>query len=273
MTRMIPAAIAAICLAGFAAAAKAELVERTVAYKHAGEALEGFLVYDDAETSNPGRAKARPGVLVVHEWWGLNDFARNQARQLARLGYVAFAADMYGQGKVTDSPQQASAWAGRFRGGEDGTSLMRERASAGLAVLAGQPEVDAERLAAIGFCFGGTTVLQLAFGGANLKGVASFHGNLPTPTADDLARTQAAILVLHGAADPHVSDAAIEGFTDALAASSVDWQMVWFGGAVHAFTNTGADAHGLDGVGYDAKADGRSHAYLAVFLRELLDRE
>lgn len=249
-----------------------DMVEETVTYEHNGQTLEGFLVYNHSAYADGGN-RPQPGVLLVHEWWGLNAFARWQARALAEeSGYVVFALDMYGRGKVTDDPQQAAAWAGEFRGGEAAAGLMRERAAAGMAVLAGRPEVDPRRLGAIGFCFGGTTVLQLAFSGADLKGVVSLHGGLFTPTAEDTAQTRASILVLHGAADPHVSQEAIDGFTGALGASEVDWQMVWFGGAVHAFTNPKADAHGLNGVAYNDKAAARAHRHTALFLQEVFDR-
>ncbi len=247
-----------------------ELVEESVAYEHNGQVLEGFLVYDYSAYADR-RKQPMPGVLVVHEWWGLNEFAKWKARELARDGgMVVFALDMYGKGKVTDDPQQAAAWAGEFRGANP--TAMRERAAAGLAVLAGRPEVDPQRLAAIGFCFGGTTVLQLAFSGADLKGVVSLHGGLVTPTQEELVRTKASLLVLHGAADPHVSPAAIDGFTTALGASDVDWQMVWFGGAVHAFTNPEADERGMTGVGYDQNAAARSHWYTRMFLQQVFEQ-
>lgn len=259
--RMALAAVMMVGLAGSRGMA-GELVEQVIEYEHEGAVLEGFLVYD-AEVS----VRPLPGVLVVHEWWGLNDFAREQARQLARAGYAAFALDMYGKGKVTDDAEQAAAWAGAFRGPD--AALMRTRAAAGLEVLRRQPQVDPDRLAAIGFCFGGTTVLQLAYSGASLRGVVSFHGSLPTASPRDVARTRAAILVLHGAADPHVPDPHVNAFTAALAHSSVDWQLVAFGGALHSFTNPAADERGMPGVGYDAAADRRGRAYMHAFFEEL----
>ena len=172
---------------------QAAMVTKTVEYQYDGTVFKGYLAYDDAL---PGR---RPGVLVVHEWWGLNDFARKTAEQLASLGYVALAADMYGQGQVTGDPKEAGRLAGELRGNPP---LLRARAQAALKALAEIPAVDPQRLAAIGFCFGGTTVLELAYAGAGLKGVVSFHGGLTAPQPEELKSIKAAILVLHGADDP-----------------------------------------------------------------------
>jgi dienelactone hydrolase len=157
--------------------------------------MRGFLAYDDSLKSK------RPGVLVVHEWWGLNDFARERALKLAGLGYVALAADMYGGGATTRDREEAGKLAGALLKNPD---LLRARAQAALKVLAADPRVDPNRLAAIGFCFGGTTVLELAYSGADLAGVVSFHGGLPRPQPGDLKGLKAKILVLHGADDPLV---------------------------------------------------------------------
>ena len=143
--------------------------------------MRGFLAYDD------GLKGKRPGVLVVHEWWGLNDFARERAVKLAGLGYVALAADMYGGGATTRDREEAGKLAGALLRNPD---LLRARAQAALKVLAADPRVDPKRLAAIGFCFGGTTVLELAYSGADLAGVVSFHGGLPRPQPGDLKRPQ-----------------------------------------------------------------------------------
>jgi dienelactone hydrolase len=234
--------------------ASAKIVTQTLDYAQDGTKLRGFLAYDDAVTGK------RPGVLVVHEWWGLNDFARERALKLAGLGYVALAADMYGGGAVTQNRDEAGKLAGALLRNPD---LLRARARAALQALAADPRVDPKRLAAIGFCFGGTTVLELAFSGADLAGVASFHGGLPKARPEDLKRIKAAVLVLHGADDPHVSAADITAFEQAMRQAGTDWQLVLFGGAVHSFTNPAA------GVAYNPRAARRSWRYLQDFFQEI----
>jgi dienelactone hydrolase len=182
------------------------------------------------------------------------------------MGYVAFAADMYGQGKVTKNPEEARVWATEVRGN---TPLMRARAHAGLKVLAQNKLVDPHKLAAIGFCFGGTAVLELAYSGADVRGVVSFHGGLTAPKPEDLKNIKASILVLHGADDTHVTPEAIAAFEDGMRQAKADWQMVLFGGAVHGFTNPENKGSKLPGVGYDAKAAARSFKYMEIFFKEI----
>ena len=238
---------------------QAKLVTKTVEYQQDGTVMRGFLAYDDAA---PGK---RPGVLVVHEWWGLNDFARQITEKLAGLGYVALAADMYGNGLTTTDRTEAAKLAAL----RENPPLLRARAQAALKALADNPRVDPNRLAALGFCFGGTTVLELAYSGANLAGVVSFHGGLPQTSPDDLKRLKAAILVLHGADDPQVTPADITAFAQALRQAEADWQMVYFGGAVHGFTNPANGTNPASGVAYDARAARRSWQYMQDFFREL----
>jgi len=251
-------ALTLVCL--FLAQVEAKIVTQTVEYGQDGTVMRGFLAYDDAI------AGKRPGVLVVHEWWGLNDFARERAVKLAGLGYVALAADMYGGGATTRNREEAGKLAGALLGNPD---LLRARAQAALKFLAADPRVDPKRLAAIGFCFGGTTVLELAYSGADLAGVASFHGGLPKARPDDLKRIKAAVLVLHGADDPHVSPADIAAFEQAMRQAGADWQMVFFGGAVHSFTNPAAGNNQAAGAAYDARAARRSWRCLQEFFREI----
>jgi dienelactone hydrolase len=255
--------LAALLVLGMATASYGKIVTQSVPYKQDGTALEGFLAYDDAVKGK------RPGVLVVHEWWGLNDFAKKVTERLAQLGYVAFAADMYGQGKVTKNPDQARVWATEVRGN---TALMRERAKAGLKVLAQNKLVDPQRLAAIGFCFGGTAVLELAYSGADVRGVVSFHGGLTAPQPGDLKNIKASFLVLHGADDTHVTPEAIAAFQDGMRKAKADWQMVLFGNAVHSFTNPEATGLNLPGVAYNAKAASRSFKYMELFFNEIFAR-
>jgi dienelactone hydrolase len=243
--------------------ASAKLVTEVVPYSHNGTALKGYLAYDDAL---PGK---RPGVLVVHEWWGLNDFAKQRADKLAESGFVALAVDMYGEGKVTQDPEEARRLATQVKS----TPLMRERAQAGLMVLAQHKQADPHRLAAIGFCFGGTTVLELAYSGAPVLGVASFHGGLTVPKPEDLKACQAKFLILHGADDPLVKPEEIAAFQQALRQAGADWQMILFGGAVHSFTNPRAGNDKSKGVAYDPKAEARSWKYLQMFLKEIFSEK
>jgi dienelactone hydrolase len=253
----------AMALAGFilfiATGVQAKLVTQTVEYNQNGTVMRGYLAYDNAL---PGK---RPGVLVVHEWWGLNDFAKQRAEKLAGLGYVALAADMYGNGHIAADRAEAAKLAAL----RENPPLLRARAQAALQALANDPRVDPNRLAAIGFCFGGTTVLELAYSGANLAGVVSFHGGLPKATPEDLKRIKAAILVLHGADDPHVSAADITAFEQAMRQAKTDWQMVFFGGAVHGYMNQANGDNPASGVAYNARAAQRSWQYMQDFFREI----
>ena len=256
------------CLSLLAAAlpAAANIVTRSVAYEHAGVKLAGYLAYDDARTAS-GKL---PGVLVVHEWWGLNDYTKGRAEQLAKLGYVAFALDMYGAGESTTSGKRAGELAGQFYG----KPLMAERAQAGLDQLLATGLVDPARVAAIGYCFGGSTVQALAYTGAPLAGIVSFHGGLIPVPADAAAKTKAKILICHGAIDPTMSAEDVTAFTTAMNAGKFDYQFISYAGAVHAFTNPDADAmaaaNGMTGkIGYNAAADHRSWKHMRVFFGEI----
>ncbi len=238
-------------------AAFGEIHTETVSHKHGDTTLKGYLAYDDGLTGK------RPGVLVIHEWWGLNDYAKSRARQLAKLGFVAFAADMYGDGATTTDPKQAGEWSGEVKGGP----LIRERSNLALGILRKHERVDPDRVAAIGYCFGGTTVLELAYGGADIAGVVPFHGGLTIPKEDDAIRTK--LLILHGAADFFIKPETIDALQKTLHEREADWQMISYGGAVHAFTNPDAGEAGIDGVAYDADADRRSWAHMRMFFDEI----
>src|SRR5262245_12620358 len=208
--------------------ADAAVQTKKITYKDGDVECHGFLAWDDAEKG------PRPGVLVVHEWWGLNDYAKKRAEQLAKLGYVAFAADMYGDGKVVDHPKDAGAMAGKVRANVD---AWRKRALAGLDVLKSQPQCDKSKLAAIGYCFGGSTVLQLALAGTpDLQAVVSFHGALPAPSEAEAKQVKAAILVCHGANDSFIPEKAIGAFRGALDKAGVKYDFQSYAGAVHSFT-------------------------------------
>lgn len=239
-----------------AAAVRTEVVE----YRDGDQICEGFLAWDD------GVKGKRPGVVVVHEWMGLNDYAKDRARQLAGLGYVAFAADIYGKGIRAKDANEAGRLAGKFKGD---LPLLRSRARAAFDTLAKNPRVDVAKIFAMGYCFGGTTALELARGGAPLAGVVSFHGGLATKNPADAKNVKGPVLVLHGAADPYVPPAEVAAFQKEMDDAKVDWQMVFYAGAVHAFTNPAAGNDPSKGAAYDAKADRRSWEAMKAFFAEL----
>ncbi len=235
-----------------------------VTYKVGDKTFKGHLAYDDAVKTK------RPGILVVHEFWGLNDYARKRAEQLAGLGYVAFAVDMYGDGKTTEHPKEASAMAGMVRMNQ---KEWLARANAGLQILRDHPLVESKNLAAIGYCFGGSTALTLANAGVDIKAAVSFHGALPIPADGDLKGVKARILICHGAADAFIKEDTILKVRGAYDKAGVDYQMIYFGGAVHSFTVPGADAKKLDGIRYDANADRRSWAAMQALFNEVFDKK
>jgi dienelactone hydrolase len=238
------------------AAVKARLVE----YRQGDTVLEGYVAWDDSA----GAAK-RPGVLVVHDWTGVGPYVKKRAEMLAALGYVAFAADVYGKG-VRPVPPEARQVAGRY---EADRALYRARLRAGLDELRKQPGVDPARIAAIGYCFGGMGALELARSGADVLGVVTFHGGLDSPTPEDARNIRAKVLVLHGADDPSVPDAQVKAFEDEMRSAKVDWQLVKYAGAVHSFTNPAAGNDPSKGNAYDERADRRSWEHMRVFFAEV----
>src|SRR6478609_9303074 len=261
-----PRLLLAGLFAATAVALSAKIVTKPVAYEQAGVKLEGYLAYDDAKATPDNKAA---GVLVVPEWWGLNDYTKGRVQQLAELGYVAFGVDMYGAGVVTEDPTKAGELASPFYG----KPLMAERAQAALDQLLGTGLVDGSRVAAIGYCFGGATVQALAYSGAPLAGIVSFHGSLIPVPADAAAKNKAKILICHGAVDPFVKKEAVDAFLSAMNDGKFDYQFIAYSGAVHAFTNPHADAiakaTGLPIV-YNAAADKRSWSHMRTFFREIL---
>lgn len=244
----------------FATPASAAIVEQVVTYEHEGTTFEGFLVHDDAI------AGPRPGILVMHQWMGLTDNERMRARMLAELGYVAFAGDVYGKGVRPTDAKEAGQEAGKYYADR---GLFRARVRAALDQLLAVPGVDPARVAAIGYCFGGTTVLELARSGADVAGVVSFHGGLASPTPADAANITAAVLVCHGAVDPYVPMDEVKGFVEAMEAASADYQLIMYAGAVHAFTQKGAGDDPTRGAAYDANADARSWEHMKLFFGEI----
>jgi dienelactone hydrolase len=251
--------IAAMAIVLCESTSVAAIQTKTISYKQGNQEFKGFLAWDDASSDK------RPGVLVVHEWWGLNDYARDRAKQLASEGYIAFAADMYGDGKTTKHPDEAKQMATTVRQNAD---EWGKRAVAALDVLKSQPQCDTSKLAAIGYCFGGSTALQLAFSGADIDAVASFHGALPVPSADQVKNTKATILICHGAQDSFIPEKTIQEFRAALDAGGADWEMDYYAGAEHSFTVKSADSLGIKGMKYDAEADKRSWARMQSLLKE-----
>ncbi|MBI4346565.1 MAG: dienelactone hydrolase family protein [Elusimicrobia bacterium] len=237
----------------------AAIKTQEVEYRHGDGVLQGFFAWDDAVKGK------RPGVLVIHEWWGHGPYVRRRAEMLAKLGYVAFAADMYGKGVYAKDHQEAGKLSGMYRSDR---KLMRERALAGLNELKKHSSVDG-RLASIGYCFGGTTSLELARAGADLRGVASFHGGLGTPMPAKPGEIKARVLVLHGADDKFVNPE-LPGFQEEMRAARADWQLVSYGGAVHSFTVKEAGDDPSKGMAYDEKADLRSWEALKDFLADSL---
>lgn len=252
--------LALLFVSMLAAPSWAELRGETVLYKQGDAVLEGYAAWDDSFTG------PRPGVLVVHEWKGLNDFARRQADRLAQMGYVAFAADIYGKGVRPADTKDAAAESSKYK---DDRPLLRARAQAGLEALKARPGVDPQRLAAVGYCFGGTTVLELARSGAELKAAVSFHGGLATPTPLDARNIRAELLVLHGAADPYVPPEEVAAFEKEMAEGGVKYKLVSYPGAVHGFTNP-ANTGEVPGALYDAKADSQSWMEMKEFFRRAL---
>ena len=242
--------------------AQAKLHTETVEYKHGDVTLEGFVAYNDAIPEK------RPGVLVVHAWKGLGDYAKKRARQLAEMGYIAFAADIYGKGVRPKTREEAGAQAGKYK---QDRALLRSRVNAGLETLQKHPFVDPHRIAAIGYCFGGTTVLELARSGADVKGVVSFHGGLDSPNPADGKNIRAKVLALHGADDPFVSAEDLAAFQEELRQANVDWRLVSYGGAVHSFTNKGAGNDNSQGAAYNEKADQRSWEEMKQFFHEIFE--
>ncbi len=244
-------------------AAMARVVGQEVAYNDQGITMKGYLAYDKAIKGK------RPGVLVVHEWWGHNEYARQRARMLAGMGYTALAVDMYGDGKQADHPDDA----GRFaREVSKNMPLARSRFEAAMSLLKRHKTVQADALAAIGYCFGGGLVLNLARQGVDLKGVASFHGTLATDTPAERGKVKARVAVFTGADDVMVPKAQVETFAREMEAAAVSYRLTSYPGVKHSFTNPAADEYASKfklPLAYNAEADRDSWNRLGEFLGEL----
>jgi len=241
---------------------KGEAVE----YSAPGVVMKGYIAYDE------NIKVKRPGVLVVHEWWGLNNYARRRASMLAELGYTALAVDMYGEGKQAMHPDDAGKFSSELMKNFD---TAKTRFMAALDYIKQQPTVDPARVAAIGYCFGGGIVLNMARQGVDLKGVASFHGNLTAIKRAEPGSVKARILVLNGADDKFITPEQVEAFKQEMKAAGVDYRFISYPGAVHSFTNPDADTYARKynlPLGYNAGADRKSWEELKRFLRALFKK-
>ena len=255
--------LATAILMSLSATARAEVKTKEVSYAHDGVNLKGYLAWDDAFEGK------RPGVLVLHEWWGLNDYAKKRAEQLAKLGFVAFAGDMYGEGKTTEHPKEAREMATEVR---KNMKAWQGRAVAALKVLQDDDRVDAKEIAAIGYCFGGSTALQLAYSGADLGAVVTFHAALPAPDDVQAKAIKARLLICHGAADPFVTEEAVQKARAAFELAHVDYEVNIYGNAVHSFTVADIGRHEMKGLAYNAAADRRSWNAMRDLFREVFGK-
>ncbi|MGH7241974.1 MAG: dienelactone hydrolase family protein [Phycisphaerales bacterium] len=252
----------------FAQFALGAVQTKVIEYKDGDTVLEGFLAWDDAVASE---AKPAPGVLVIPEWWGNNDYSRGRAKQLAELGYVAFAIDMYGKGKTTTDPKQAGQWSGEIMKDE---KARRARSTAGLKILQDQKSVDTARIGVIGYCMGGTLAVDLARTGANLQAVVAFHASTFTASKpEENKQIKGTVLICHGAEDGFVPAGEVDKFQAQMKEAGVDFVLVSFSGAVHSFTNSGVDKMGVPGAKYNASAAKRSWVMMKEIFREKLGEE
>lgn len=228
---------------------QAQLQTKVVEYEYEGTKLKGYLAYD------AGKAGKRPGVMVVHEWWGLNDYAKKRCEQLAEMGYVAFAADMYGNGQVTEHAEDAGKMATQVR---MNIKTWLGRATAGLKELKANELVDGEKTAVIGYCFGGTTALQIALAGEKVSAVVSFHGALPSPTEEQAKAVKCKILVCHGEDDAFIKKEVIEKFRKTLDDAKTQYQFESYPKTVHSFTVKDIEKKGIQGLAYNEEADQKS---------------
>lgn len=240
--------------------AKSEIISSDVEYKIGDVTLQGYISYDNSNQNK------RPGILIVHQWKGLSDYEKMRARQLAELGYVALAVDVYGKDVRPSTPEEAGQQAGKFYGD---VNLYRERLIAGLNELKMQPLVDVNNIAAIGYCFGGSGVLELARSGADIKGVISFHGGLKTTNPEDAKNIKCRVLVQHGAIDTYVPDADVTAFKREMEDAKVDYVLTEYSGAVHSFTMESAGSDISKGSAYNEKADKRSWEAMKIFFGEI----
>lgn len=240
----------------------AKIVNEKIEYKEGDTTLEGFVYYDNAKAG-----KKLPGVVIVHHWMGVGDYVKMRAEQMAKLGYIAFVADIYGKGVRPKDAKEASALASKFREGD--RKSLRARAEAAFNELKKNKNVNPEKISAMGYCFGGTTVLEMARMGLPLKGALSFHGGLNTTNPADAKNIKTPLLVMHGAIDPFVKPEEVAAFQKEMNDANIDYQFVAYSGAVHSFTEKEAGDDTAKGAAYNEKADKRSFADMKTFLDEV----
>lgn len=234
-----------------------------IEYESDGVKMKGYLAYDQ------GIKGQRPGILVVHEWWGHNDYARKRAEMLAKLGYTALALDMYGEGKQADHPEDAMKFVNELT---QNISVAEARFKAALDVLKNHPTTDPEKTAAIGYCFGGGVVLHMARIGADLDAVVSFHGNLASMHTPEPGSIKARILVCNGADDPFAPAEQIDAFKKEMDDALAEYEFISYEGAVHSFTNPIADSMGAKfnlPLAYNAAADTQSWQRMQNLFKEV----
>lgn len=265
MRKLIPL-FAALALGLGTATAQAEVRGHEITYTADGTSLKGYIAYDDKIKGK------RPGVLVVHEWWGHNDYARSRARMLAEMGYLALAVDMYGDGKTANHPDDAKKFMMAVTGNMD---TLKARFDAGLKYLKGSRIVEPDNIAALGYCFGGAVVLNMARMGAPLKGVVSYHGSLGTGTPAEAGKVKARVMSFTGADDPMIPADQVAGFRAEMEKAGVNYQATVYPGVKHSFTNPDADKYGQQfnmPLAYDAAADKDSWAQTDAFLKEVFKK-
>jgi dienelactone hydrolase len=256
--------LALLATALLSLAAQAAVQGKEISYTADGVTMKGYVAWDDAVQG------ARPGVLVIHEWWGHNEYARKRARMLAEQGYTALAVDMYGDGKTASHPKEAGAFAGEVR---KNAAMAKARFQAAEDLLKQQPGVDGKRIGALGYCFGGTVVLEMARQGVDLKAVASYHGGLATETPAQPGQVKARVASFTGDADPMIPADQVDAFRREMTRAGVDFTTVVYPGVKHSFTNPQADAYARQfnmPLGYDAAADRDAWTKTRILLRETL---
>jgi dienelactone hydrolase len=263
MMMVVAALVSAIAVS---ASAEPNIMGQEVSYSSGATVMKGYLAYDK---NIKGK---RPGVLVVHEWWGHNEYARKRARMLAEMGYAALAVDMYGDGKQAMHPDEAGKFSSEVMKNFD---TAKARFTAAMDLLKKQHMVDPGEIAAIGYCFGGGVVLNMARQGVDLKGVASFHGSLVPVNPAQPGSVKAKILVLHGGDDKFTTAEQIDAFKKEMKDAGADFQFITYPGAMHSFTNPDADTYAKKfnlPLGYNAEADKKSWAELGTFLGQIFKK-
>lgn len=264
-SHIIYAALVMMLALSMPAAAKHNIIGKYITYTADKTVMKGYLAY------NKKISGKRPGVLVVHEWWGPNEYVRKRARMLAELGYVAFAVDMYGNGKVATHPKDAGAFSSELANNFD---VMKLQFTAALDILKKQKMVDPEKIAAIGYCFGGGVVLNMALQGADLRGVASFHGSLGAVKKVKLGEVKARIIIFNGDADKFNTPEQIKDIKEKMDSNGVDYKLMSYPGAMHSFTNPDADKYARKfnlPIAYNAEADKKSWEEMKSFLEKIFE--